>query len=387
MTDIERNTLLPAGLSDILPEDAAFEAEVVDRLISCFGMYGYQRVKPPLVEFEESLLSGVGAAVEHQTFRLMDPVSQRMMGVRADITPQISRIAQSRLSHEPRPLRLSYAGDVLRVRGGQLRPERQLTQVGAELIGSAAIEADAEIIVMAIRAIQSTGIEQLTVDLTMPRMVQLVLSRHRIFENANQKLRQALDRKDAKAVSKFAGEAGYELQLLLSATGVAHDGLQILQSAKWMDERAKEIDRISKVIDLVTKTVPEVQLTLDPVEHRGFEYHTGIGFTIFSREPAVEFAGGGRYRVKAMDLEDGERATGVTLYVDSIMSALKRPRFNKRVFIPYGSSFSCIARLHDEGWITVSALQKASDIDIAARKQKCYYVYEGNEPRKVKGLD
>ncbi|MBB42315.1 MAG: ATP phosphoribosyltransferase regulatory subunit [Rhodospirillaceae bacterium] len=387
MTDTERNTLLPAGLSDILPEDAAFEAETVDRLISCFSMHGYQRVKPPLLEFEESLLSGVGVAVEPQTFRLMDPVSQRMMGMRADITPQISRIAQSRLVDAPRPLRLSYAGDVLRVRGSQLRPERQLTQVGAELIGSAAVEADAEIIVMAIRAIQSTGIEKLTVDLTMPRLVQLVLSRYGLSENNNQKLRQALDRKDAKAVSGLAGKAGHELRILLSATGVAHDGLKILKLAKWADDRAKEIERISCVVDLLTKNVPEIQLTIDPVEHRGFEYHTGIGFTIFSQDPAVEFAGGGRYRVKGVETEDGERATGVTLYIDSIMTALKRPEPNKRVYIPIGSPFSCIARLHDEGWITVSALQPVDDVDMAAQNQKCYYVYDGNELRHVKGLD
>ena len=120
----------------MLPPDAAFEAEIVERLVASFAARGYDRIKPPLIEFEDGLLSGAGVALAPQTFRLMDPVSQRMMGVRADITPQIARIARSRLGGAPRPLRLSYAGDVLRVRGGQLRPERQIMQVGAELIGS-----------------------------------------------------------------------------------------------------------------------------------------------------------------------------------------------------------------------------------------------------------
>ena len=178
MTEYERNALLPAGLRDVLPHDAAFEAAIVEILVAVFAARGYDRVKPPLIEFEDSLLAGAGIAVASQTFRLMDPVSQRMMGVRADITPQIARIAKSRLAGTPRPLRLSYAGDVLRVRGSQLRPERQIVQVGAELIGAAAPAADAEIITMAMEAIAATGVDGLTVDLTVPRLVPSLLERH-----------------------------------------------------------------------------------------------------------------------------------------------------------------------------------------------------------------
>ncbi len=128
--------LLPAGLADLLAPAARREARCVEQLIASFQQQGYERVKPPLLEFETALLAGVGAAVAEQTFRLMDPISQRMMGLRADMTPQVARIAAHRLARAPRPLRLSYAGDVLRVRGTQLTPERQLGQVGAELIGA-----------------------------------------------------------------------------------------------------------------------------------------------------------------------------------------------------------------------------------------------------------
>ncbi len=136
MTDASRKALLPAGLQDLLPPDAAREAAAVEASMDCLAAHGYDRVKPPLIEFEESLLAGPGAAMAPQTFRLMDPVSQRMMGVRADITVQIARIAESRLHRAERPLRLCYAGEVLRVKGDALRPERQFAQVGAELIGA-----------------------------------------------------------------------------------------------------------------------------------------------------------------------------------------------------------------------------------------------------------
>src|SRR5215813_10043670 len=132
MSDLAQRALLPAGLRDILPPEAALESATVERLMAAFAAQGYERVKPPLVEFEDSLLSGSGVAMRPHTFRLMDPVSQRMMGLRADMTLQVARIAVTRLVNAPRPLRLCYAGQVLRVKGDDLRPERQFGQVGAE---------------------------------------------------------------------------------------------------------------------------------------------------------------------------------------------------------------------------------------------------------------
>ena len=110
--DNDHRGLLPAGLGDLLPPDAEREARAIGIAIERFAAFGYERVKPPLVEFEESLLGGPGAALASQTFRLMDPVSQRMMGVRADMTVQVARIAATRLRKAPRPLRLCYAGQV-----------------------------------------------------------------------------------------------------------------------------------------------------------------------------------------------------------------------------------------------------------------------------------
>src|SRR4051795_11441071 len=145
MNEAPPQVLLPAGLYDLLPPEAEIEAEVTGKLIGVLASHGYERVKPPLVEFEETLLSGAGAAMASDTFRTMDPVSHRMIGMRADMTPQVARIAGTRLLHRPRPLRLSYAGQVLRVKGSEMRPERQTGQAGAELIGAGGPEADVEV--------------------------------------------------------------------------------------------------------------------------------------------------------------------------------------------------------------------------------------------------
>ena len=149
MDDHSKNTLLPDGLRDNLPPNADYEAVVLNKLLAVFAAHGYERVDPPLVEFEESLLTGAGEGLNRKTFRVMDPVSQRMMGLRADMTPQIARIATSRLQKSPRPLRLAYSGYVMRVRGSQLQPERQFRQAGVELIGADESAADAEVILLA----------------------------------------------------------------------------------------------------------------------------------------------------------------------------------------------------------------------------------------------
>src|SRR5437763_4085957 len=122
MNDAPHPALLPAGLYDLLPPDAEIEAELTARLMGVLASHGYQRVKPPLVEFEETLLSGTGTATASDTFRLMDPISHRMVGVRADMTPQVARIAASRMSHMPRPLRVSYGGQGRRGKGPETTP-------------------------------------------------------------------------------------------------------------------------------------------------------------------------------------------------------------------------------------------------------------------------
>src|SRR5215475_875570 len=203
-TGKDHQYLLPAGLSDGLPPEAGFEAAIVERLMAAFAAWGYERVKPPLIEFEDSLLSGPGEAMAADTFRLMDPVSQRMMGLRADITPQVGRIAASRLTNAPRPVRLSYAGQVLRVKGEQLRPERQIGQAGVELIGTDAAAADAEVVLLGAEALGAVGVKELVIDLNIPTLVPAILKQAGIADP--KPLIAALDRKDTTEIRKSAGK-------------------------------------------------------------------------------------------------------------------------------------------------------------------------------------
>src|SRR4029077_18016057 len=219
MNDAPHPALLPGGFYDLLPPEAETEAEVGARLMGVLAAHGYERAKPPLVEFEETLFAGAGAAMASDTFRTMDPISHRMIGVRADMTPQVARIAATRLAHRPRPLRLSYAGQVLRVKGSEMRPERQTGQAGAELIGAGGPEADVEVIAVAGEALAEVGVPDLSVDLTLPTLVPAIAEAFGIVGERAAGLRAALDRKDAAAVAGLAGEAGGLLARLVAATG------------------------------------------------------------------------------------------------------------------------------------------------------------------------
>ena len=384
MSDSSDKALLPAGMCDVLPPDAAFEAETTERLIAFFGSRGYQRVKPPIIEFEDSLLTDNGAAMASQSFRLMDPVSQRMLALRPDMTLQVARIATTRLANVPRPLRLSYAGQVLRVKGSQLRPERQFGQVGAELIGTSTPAADAEMIIMATDALSLHGVPGLSVDLGLPTLVPAVIDGLGLDGEDEERLRTALDRKDAVAVASLAGRLGEEnaeiLSALLAAAGPAGRTLEALGALDLKGRAAAERDVLSGVVNGVLAGAGDLKLTVDPVENRGFEYHTGVTFTFFARGVRGELGRGGRYL--AGDHAD-EQATGFSLFMDTVLRALPVPAAPRRVYLPAGSGPEKVGELHEAGWVTIAGLEDCADPETEAQRLECTHVLAGGEPREL----
>ncbi|MFZ5791242.1 MAG: ATP phosphoribosyltransferase regulatory subunit [Pseudomonadota bacterium] len=371
--------LLPAGLSDLLPPDAAFEAAVVERLTALFAAQGYERVKPPLLEFESSLLAGAGAAMADHTFRLMDPVSHRMMGLRADMTPQVARIAATRLKNAPRPLRLSYAGQVLRVKGTELKPARQLGQAGIELIGAAGPAADAEAILLAADTLQALGVAGLTIDLSLPTLVPAAARALGFKAAATRALVQALDRKDAAAVAERAGAHAPLFQSLIAAAGPAKRAVAALDRIELPAEAAEERRRLADVVALVLRGMPGLKLTVDPAEHRGFEYHNGVSFSLFAKGARDELGRGGRYMSG-----DGEPSTGFSLYLDSVIQALPAPPKVRRIFLPLGTARGLGAKLRRQGWVTVGGFDGSEDAEAEARRLGCSHYWRGGRARAVR---
>jgi ATP phosphoribosyltransferase regulatory subunit len=372
--DAER-ALLPEGLHDELPPDAAREQAVIACLMQACERHGYERVKPPLLEFEESLLAGIGAQVARHMFRLMDPISQRMMAVRTDMTTQVARIAASRLKHVPRPLRLCYAGQVLRVRGSQLRPERQYTQAGAELIGPDSTAADAEMLLMAAAGCAAIGVERLSIDLTAPGLVPLVCQQLGLPGPEAEAARAALDRKDAGGLDGLKPAARRLLSGLLRAAGPAAAALQALAALELPATAGPLIGRLAALAEQARAELPELRLTVDPGESRGFEYETGVSFTLFADGVRGELGRGGRYH-----LADGEPATGVSLYLDSVMRAVPRPGEPVRLYMPCGEARSEARRLRAEGWSVLAGLAPEADAVAEARRLRCSHVFRDGRP-------
>lgn len=363
--------LLPAGLADVLPPEAERQARSSEAIMDCFSAHGYQRVTPPLLEFEESLFSGSGAALAEQTFRLMDPESQRMMGLRADTTPQIGRLATSRLAAVPRPLRLAYCGQVLHVRGTQLQPERQLSQAGIELIGHDTAAADAEIILTAIAALEAVGLKDLSVDLTIPRLVPSLLDE--VPAHLHPALAHALDRKDAAAVAELGGAQTTLLLSLLNSSGSAARAVPALLSADLPAAARAQAKRLAEVVSAVQTVLPGLQLTVDPVEFRGYRYHTGVSMTIFATGQQMELGRGGRYLCG-----DAEPATGITLYPDSIIRLAPPLALRPRLYLPHGTSPADAQNARVRGYATVPGLAPEAAPGDEARRLGCsHLLFEG----------
>ena len=399
MTSGNQAALLPAGLRDVLAPDAAHESAIVERLLAAFAGWGYCRVKPPLVEFESSLLAGAGAAMASETFRLMDPVSQAMMGVRADMTLQIARIAASRLKAAPRPLRLSYTGDVLRVRGSQLRPERQFVQIGGELIGAAGPAADSEAILMAVRALRELGLDRLSVDLTFPTLIA-TLCRHLGIAGARERrVRAALDSKDRQALAAALDGDGPDgdrpdggrqartiLPALLEATGPAEAGLALLERTEMPAAVRADIDHLADVAARLRAAAPDLALTVDPVEYRGFEYHTGLGFTLYRNGTRGEIGAGGRYLAGSGFADrESEPATGFTLFLDTVIRSLPAPRPLPLAYAPFGTAPETVDALRRSGHAVVAGLEPVADIDAEAGRLGCEAVVEDGAVRPAAG--
>jgi ATP phosphoribosyltransferase regulatory subunit len=366
--------LLPAGLHDLLPPDAEREAALVEHAMRVFRAHGYERVKPPLVEFEESLLSGVGKGWSLQTFRLMDPESQRMMGVRADMTLQVARLAVTRLLKTPRPLRLSYAGEVLRVGGEQLIPERQFRQIGCELIGSLEAGADAEIILLAATALTELGVRGLSIDLNLPTLVPTIFAAYGITGDDDRQLAVALAHRDT-AVAGAARAIGPLLLALLDVAGPADTAIDRLNAVELPPEAHAARTRLTDTVRLIRVAQPALKLTIDPLERQGFEYQTGLSFTVFARGARRALGRGGRYRIGA-DVPGelrGEPAVGFSLFADAILNAAPPKPAQPRVYLPFGHAPAEGERLRAE-WITVAGLSPADDPVAEAKRLGCTYV-------------
>lgn len=368
--------LLPEGLRDRLPPAAEANARLVTGLMARFAAHGYERVQPPLVEYEASLGSRLGGAARRELLRFTDPISQHTLALRSDITGQVGRIAVTRLAGSPRPLRLSYAGPVLRVRGTQLSPERESVQAGVELIGNDSAAAAAEILGLAVEALQTTGLDGLSIDITLPTLVADLAAAGWALGNASlETIGALLDGKDIGGLTALGADA---FAPLITAAGPADLALARLAA---LPLPAIVRARLDAVLALVADLVADhagISVTLDPTERHGFEYQTWIGFSLFGAGVAGEIGRGGAYDIVTPDGAT-EAAIGFSLYVDGLVDAGLGVEAPRRVLVPLHTDPAIGAALRARGWSTVAALTGDADpVDF-----RCTHVLVGVEPQPI----
>jgi len=352
---VSNPSLLPEGLRDRLPPEAEALGRVRGAVLWVAELNGYARVEPPLAEFEATLLGRLKSSRPTDLLRMLDPISQRMLALRPDITAQVGRIAATRMAHRPRPLRLSYAGQVLKVRGTMLRPEREMCQAGCEIIGTDGVAAVVEAIRVALDALVAAGATGLSIDLTLPDLVPLLaagplpLAPGRIDAVAH-----ALDGKDAGALADLGASAYLPL---IEAAGPVENAIARLAA---LDGGGLLTSRLDGARAIASAIGDRATVTLDPAERHGFEYQSWIGFSIFAAGVRGEVGRGGSYTIVHSD-EHEEPAVGFSLFLDPIVDAGVAPVSRDRVFVPLGTDPAVAATLRDQGLATIAALSDADD--------------------------
>ncbi len=361
--------LLPEGFHDRLPPLADAAARLESRVLGVAHGYGYERADPPLAEFADALGSRLKAGGMQDAVRFVDPQSQRTLAIRPDITAQIGRIAATRMAHHPRPVRLSYAGPVLKLTASELRPERAMRQIGCELIGLDSVTAASEIVRVAVEALQATGVAGLAIDFTLPDLVD-TLAGDTLDADTLEALRARLDAKDAGGVAAIAAR----YLPLIEAAGPFDSAMARLRA---IDAGRALASRLDGLAEIGASVGGAATLTLDPTERHGFEYQSWLGFSLFAAGVRGEIGRGGSYAIVHEDGHD-EPAVGFSLYADSILDAGLAAGERRRLFLPLGTPAETGAALRAEGWVTVAALE-AGD---TPRAQLCSHVLgaEGPEP-------
>lgn len=355
-----RNWILPEYIEDVLPAEAARIEQSRRILLDLFNVHGYQYVIPPMLEYLESLITGVGHDLDLSTFKVVDQLTGRLMGVRADTTPQAARIDAHMLNNQG-VTRLCYAGSVLRTSPDGLAQTREPLQLGAELFGHAGVESDIEIQRLMVKALKAVGVKSLHIDFNHVEIFADLVSGTGINKQEEQQLYAALQSKDQTEVRNLSKAFDPLISAALCSLTELNGDVRVLDVAAQRLPKTTRIQRALQDLRQVSAELADlgVDVCFDLAELRGYHYYSGIVFAAYAQGYAGPLALGGRYDEVGLAFGRARPAAGFSLDLRGVVTALPLAELQKGVFAPYAKDpelTAKIERLREQGQVVVQEL-------------------------------
>ena len=381
--------LLPDGINESLPPEAEALEAMRRELLDLYRGWGYRFVMPPLVEYLESLSIAMGSQLDLQTFKITDQTNGRMMGVRADITPQVARIDSHRMSLLPnQPNRLCYIGSVLRTHSDVAGGSRSPIQVGAELFGHAGLESDFEVIALMIETLQLAGSKKIILDLGHVGILRALVSLVGLSSVQEATYLDQLERKSLPEIESWLETSSFDessIELLRSLPKL-HGDISLLEgdAAKKMIAASAEIsqslDYLKQLVNKLQQAYPAVVVNLDLAEMRGYAYHTGIVYAAYIPENGREIARGGRYDGIGENFGNSRPATGFSCNLRALLElkeSVSQSLDSRGILAPIDDDpelITLIMALREQGEVVIRQLVTLEQI--SASSQGCDRVIE-----------
>ena len=353
------NWLLPEHIADVLPSEARKIEELRRMMLDNFRLYGYELVMPPLLEYVESLLTGAGKDTDLRTFKLVDQISGRMLGLRADMTIQVARI-DAHLLNRDSVTRLCYAGSVLHTRPSGLHATREPLQIGAEIYGHAGLEADAEIQELALASLAMAGFSDVRLDLSHVGVVRTLIEQDAAARKDEAALYALLRAKDTPGLDALSAGYAPETRAALLALPNLYGDIDVLSKAREVLPALPGITRaLAELAALAGSALGRAEVAIDLADLRGYAYESGAMFALYVPGLPNSVANGGRYDQVGEAFGRARPATGFSLDLRELARLLPTAERKHSIRAPWGNApelRDVIAQLRKAGEVVIQSL-------------------------------
>lgn len=373
--------LLPENIADVLPSEARKIEELRRLMLDTFRTYGYELVMPPMLEYVESLLAGAGQDTDSKTFKLVDAMSGRLLGLRADMTTQVARI-DAHLLNRDSVTRLCYAGTVLHTRPSGLHATREQLQIGAEIYGHAGLEADAEIQELALACLSLAGFEQPRLDLSHARVLGAILAEDAVAKRDEQLLHALLKAKDMPGLDEATQAYAAATRAALLALPNLYGDIDVLARAKDVLPALPGITRaLAELAALAGCAIGRAEVAIDLADLRGYQYESGAMFALYVPGLPNAVARGGRYDHVGEAFGRARPATGFSLDLRELARLLPTADRKHAIRAPWGNAPELrekIAELRSSGEVVIQSMPGHENVQDEFECDRVLVLEQGN---------